>query len=336
MQTGLVCNKNLDSKDFKNKFHFSGITAAVSSVNVTPIKKKKKRRLSDSDDDNDVDFKDVSTKKQEEPKVKKPVEVKKPKKSEDSTRTESSKVDKRKEEKERQHKKDKEHKHSSSKSGKDRDKHRDKDREDQERHNKKKEEKRKSVSAPVTPLKSSSSLHRPVTDQPRKNVEELSFKLAITSTSASSTLTSNDNSTEAIKKILNGDRVATSLPTKTSTVTSSKASPPVTPNKTSFPQPIPKTLLNGGNFSTVTSSNFSTDRNKLFPRPLPHDPSRPGTDSSRPASHGSDSMRPSSHGHESSKPATPKKIVEFNNQNNSTLDILGSIMSGMNSAAKKF
>ena len=292
-------------------------------MNVTPIKKKKKRRLSDSDDDNDVDFKDVSTKKQEELKVKKPVEAKKPKKSEDSTRTESSKVDKRKEEKERQHKKDKEHKHSSSKSGKDREKHRDKDREEQERHNKKKEEKRKSVSAPVTPLKSSSSVHRPVTDQPRKNVEELSFKLAIGSTSASSTLTANDNSTEAIKKILNGDRVASSLPSKTSTVTSStsKTSPPVTPNKTSLSQPMPKSLLNGAN----------PDRNKLFPRPVLHDPSRPGTDSSRPASHGSDSMR-----HESAKPATPKKIVEFNNQNNSTLDILGSIMSGMNSAAKKF
>ena len=305
----------------------SGTTMTASSLNVTPIKKKKKRRISDSEDDDDFD--EVPAKKEKIKTATTNDEMSGVKKSKKSSSDESSKtagksseikVEKRKEERSSEdrhhHKKDKDRQHSSSKSCKE--KHREKDRDEQMRKEKRRDEKRKSSSAPVTPLKTGSSMHRP--EQPRKNVDELSFKLAqtlpnptSTSTSSNSTsvggVLSNDNSTEAIKKILNGDRVvpaAVSSPTKLSSSSSSlvKASPNVTPNKSSHAT---------FRMSSSMTNGAHAERNKLFPRPLVSE--------------------------QSPKPSTPKKLVDFSsitsNQNNSSLDLLGSIMSDMNSAMKK-
>ena len=286
----------------------SGTTTTASSLNVTPIKKKKKRRISDSEDDDDFD--EVPAKKE---KIKTTLITA-------TTNDEMSSVKKSKKsssEDRHHHKKDKDRQHSSSKSCKE--KHREKDRDEQMRKEKRRDEKRKSSSAPVTPLKTGSSMHRPEQPQPRKNVDELSFKLAqtlpnptTTSTSSNSTsvggVLSNDNSTEAIKKILNGDRVvpaAVSSPTKLSSSSSSvKASPNVTPNKSSH---------STFRMSSSMTNGAHAERNKLFPRPLVSE--------------------------QSPKPSTPKKLVDFSsitsNQNNSSLDLLGSIMSDMNSAMKK-
>jgi hypothetical protein len=278
---------------------------------VSPIKKKKKRRISDSEDDDD--FTDRVPKKKEKSSSSKPKssgsdDVKKStKKSEESTTTTStttattttaseSKPEKRKEERssdDRQHKKDKD-RHSSKSV---RDKPRDKER-DEEKEKRKKEEKRKSVSAPVTPLKSSSGIHRP--SEHRKTGDEITFKLAQSTNSASNVtapsngVLSSDSSTEAIKKILNGDRVVGSSPSKSLVKPS--------PNK-----------MSPFKMSSSLTSGAHVERVKLFPRPIHH------------------------HGSDPAKPATPKKIVEFSstaNQNNS-LDLLGSIMSDMNSAMKK-
>ena len=290
------------------------------------------RRISDSEADDDFD--EGPAKKE---KIKTTLitattndEMSSVKKSKKSSSDESSKtagksseikVEKRKEERSSEdrhhHKKDKDRQHSSSKSCKE--KHREKDRDEQMRKEKRRDEKRKSSSAPVTPLKTGSSMHRPEQPQPRKNVDELSFKLAqtlpnptTTSTSSNSTsvggVLSNDNSTEAIKKILNGDRVvpaAVSSPTKLSSSSSSvKASPNVTPNKSSH---------STFRMSSSMTNGAHAERNKLFPRPLVSE--------------------------QSPKPSTPKKLVDFSsitsNQNNSSLDLLGSIMSDMNSAMKK-
>jgi hypothetical protein len=303
----------------------SGTTTTASSLNVTPIKKKKKRRISDSEEDEDFD--DVPAKKE---KVKTTVtsndEMSSVKKSKKSSSDESSKTakvseikaEKRKEERSTEdrerHKKEKDRQHSSTKSCKE--KHRERDRDEQMRKEKRREEKRKSSSAPVTPLKTGSSMHRPEQQQPRKNVDELSFKLAQTSSNLTSTSTSNsasvggvlsnDNSAEAIKKILNGDRVvpAAAVSTASKLPSSAKASPNVTPNKASqAPFRISSSIANGAH----------AERNKLFPRPLGSEPT--------------------------SKPSTPKKLVDFSsissNQNSSSLDLLGSIMSDMNSAMKK-
>jgi hypothetical protein len=278
------------------------------------MKKKKKRRISDSEDDDD--FTDRVPKKKEKSSSSKPKssgsdDVKKStKKSEESTTTTStttatttatateSKPEKRKEERssdDRQHKKDKDRHSSKSVRDKPRDKERD---EEKEKEKRKKEEKRKSVSAPVTPLKSSSAIHRP--SEHRKTGDEITFKLA-QSTNSTSNVTapsngvlSSDSSTEAIKKILNGDRVVGSSPSKSLVKPS--------PNK-----------MSPFKMSSSLTSGAHVERVKLFPRPIHH------------------------HGSDPAKPATPKKIVEFSstsNQNNS-LDLLGSIMSDMNSAMKK-
>jgi hypothetical protein len=278
------------------------------------MKKKKKRRISDSEDDDD--FTDRVPKKKEKSSSSKPKssgsdDVKKStKKSEESTTTTTtttatttatateSKPEKRKEERssdDRQHKKDKDRHSSKSVRDKPRDKERD---EEKEKEKRKKEEKRKSVSAPVTPLKSSSAIHRP--SEHRKTGDEITFKLA-QSTNSTSNVTapsngvlSSDSSTEAIKKILNGDRVVGSSPSKSLVKPS--------PNK-----------MSPFKMSSSLTSGAHVERVKLFPRPIHH------------------------HGSDPAKPATPKKIVEFSstsNQNNS-LDLLGSIMSDMNSAMKK-
>lgn len=274
-----------------------------------PGKKKKKRQISDSED-NDEDF---DPKKKEKKKKKigmtaattttamtsattttVSVGDEPPKKLSKRPVDESSKAVEQKSEKrpnDDRHKVDKDKERHSKK---EKDRHRDKDKHrDETKREKDKSEKRKSVSAPVTPMK---------TDAQRKNPDELTFKLAtsaaMTSTSSSSGVFSGDNSTEAIKKILNGDRV---VAPSSSTSTSTSSSPMKVFKASDKPSPF--------KMSHALTSGAHVERVKLFPRSMPA---------------------------ESSSTPKPKKVVDFSGSNQgSAMDLLGSIMSDMNSAMKK-
>jgi len=103
----------------------------------------------------------------------------------------------------------------------------------------------------------------------RKNSDELTFKLATTTTTSESTSTvlSTDTSAEAIKKILNGDRVV-----------SSSTTPAPSPAKAVKPTPTkaPADAASPFKISSALTSGAHVERVKLFPRSMPTEsPSKP-------------------------------------------------------------
>jgi hypothetical protein len=266
--------------------------SATSSATATPASKNK-RRISDTDDDDD----DFSPKKKRKEKKAKPAanEPKKtPKKSDDVSRSAVA---------------DKPEAKPEAKSGEERHKKRDKERSSrkerekprgEQRKSKEREEKRKSASAPVTPLRPGNPIHRP---EQKRAGEEISFKLASASAaSTTASLITNDNSTEAIKKILNGDRVAAAEGSP------AKPKPPSDrPSDRPLDRPSPFKM------SSALTSGAHVERVKLFPRSMTSEAASP------------------------SKPVTPRKIVDFASSaaSSAAVDVLGSIMSDMNSAMKK-